>query len=256
MFDIEDYVIVNKGIEKDINQDNIYINGFHLSEKNNGVNNYNLKINSNFKKLIYSVFDGIGGLKKGEYASYICCNILSKLYNNEDLDNILNKINNTLLKVSKDENIKLGTTASIIQICGNKVIIDQIGDSPIYILFKNKFIKLVEKDIDDDYLLPNYLGNSLKFINNKKTYKLKDIDKIIICSDGLSKEVSDNDINNILTQSNDTKFICDKLLNCALMNGGKDNISIIALKVKRNYREFINIIILLVAICMIFLIIF
>lgn len=256
MFDIEDYVVVNKGIEKDINQDNIFVNGYYLSEKNNGLDNYTVKKNNTYNKLIYSVFDGIGGLQNGEYASYTCCNILSKSYNKESMDKILNTINQTLLKMTSLENIKLGTTASILQICGNKVIINQIGDSPIYILFKNNFIKLVEKDIDDDYLLPNYLGNSEKFNNNNKIYKLSDIDKIIICSDGLSKEISDLEINNILKQSDDVKFICEKLLNSALMNGGKDNISIIALKVKRNYIEIINIFIFLLAIVMIFLIIF
>ena len=45
MLYFEDYVIVNKGLKRDKNQDNIYVNGLYLRENNNGLNNYEKKNN-------------------------------------------------------------------------------------------------------------------------------------------------------------------------------------------------------------------
>lgn len=253
MLYIEDYVVVNKGIEANNNQDNIYINGLSLSEKNEGLNNYQPKIHYINKELTYAVFDGIGGLEKGEYASYISTNILNKNINNK-LGDILRLINDNLVKINREEKVDMGSTASIIRINKNKLYISQVGDSPIYVLSNDKFIKIVEKD-NASNLLDNYLGKCEKININEKVINIKSKDKILICSDGLSNEVGDLEIEYILDQSDDAKYISDKLLNYALINGGKDNISIITILVKRSYKEYIYLT-LIIILAIILLIIF
>ena len=247
----EDYVIVNKGIKPNNNQDNIYVNGIFLSEKNNGLNNYKKKNNYNNKSLIYAIFDGVGGMDRGEYASYICSKVLCYNINN-NVNDTLNIINNKIIKINKDENIKMGSTASIVKIKRNKLYISQVGDSPIYLFSKGKFIKIVDEKKNSN-ILDNYLGNNKICITNK-VFNIKKDDKILICSDGLSNEVGELEIEYILDQSDDSKYISDKLLNYALINGGNDNISIITIVVKRRYYQIIYILSLVVIVIIFFII--
>ena len=244
-------IIVNKGIKPDNNQDNIYVNGIFLSEKNNGLNNYTKKINYRSKNLIYAVFDGVGGMDRGEYASYICSKVLCSNINN-NINDTLNIINNKIIKINKDENIKMGSTASIIKIKRNKLCISQVGDSPIYILSKGIFTKVSDKK-EESNILNNYLGNNNINITNR-VFDIKNGDKILICSDGLTNEVGELEIEYILDQSDDSKYISDKLLNYALINGGNDNISIITIVVKRNYHKIIYILSLIVIVIILFII--
>lgn len=49
--------------------------------------------------------------------------------------------------------------------------------------------------------------------------------KILLCSDGLSDEVSDTQIASILNDSPDSNAAVDALINAALQNGGRDNVT-------------------------------
>lgn len=247
MLYFEDYVVVNKGIKKDKIQDNIYVNGLYLRENNNGLNNYEKKNNYLNKELVYAVFDGIGGIDSGEYASYVCSKIISINFDKSNID-ILNDINSKIVEINKEKKVNMGSTASIIKIKRNKLYISQVGDSPIYLLSKGQFIKILEKKANDN-LLDNYLGKE-KCINiNNKIFTLKKGDKILMCSDGLSNEVGELEIEYMMDQSDDAKYISDKLLNFALINGGKDNISIITIVVKRNnYILYIGVLVFILII--------
>ena len=245
MIYIEDYVVAHKGMGAKKNQDNIFVNGFYLDKENNGIKNYSKKENKKNNNLVYGVFDGIGGLNQGEYASYISVTMLKKLLSTTTIKKALLKINNELVKIKKEEKIDMGTTASIVKVKKNKLIINQVGDSPIYILSGDKFVKLVEQD-NNVNLLDNYLGKNKKINISQKSFELNNNDKILICSDGLTSAVGDLEIEYYLSESNDIKYIANKLMNYALMDGGKDNISIIILRVKKDYTNLISIIIMIV----------
>ncbi len=257
MLYIEDYAVVNSGIKKSDNEDNICINSYTLSEHNEGLSNYEKKINSTKNNLVYAVYDGIGGLDNGQLASYVGVSNLCKNYGKESISNILNNTNDILNKMNKEQNISMGTTASVVSIKNNELIINQIGDSPIYILSNDKFTKYVQKE-NNGNLVDNYLGKDNELIISENKIKIKENDKIIVCSDGLSNQVGELEIEYILSASNDVKFITNKLLNYALLNGGNDNISIITLIVKKPDLRLIYIIIgmlmlLMISLCIIIL---
>lgn len=238
MYYIEDYCVVSKGITPLKNQDNIFINGLSLVSNNNGLNNYKLHRTLSNKGLCYAVFDGIGGLDSGEYASLVSVQMLSNLHSKKNIHDILIQINQKLYQIKHEEKLDLGSAGSVIKIEKNKLILAQVGDCPIYIFRDNKVIKYIEKKTNSN-LLDNYLGKDEHIVIKEENILLKDNDIILICSDGLTNEVGDLEIEYILSSSQDISYITNKLLNYALMNGGKDNISIITLKVKRSYHEII-----------------
>ena len=229
---IKDYLISHKGIKRENNEDNIYANGYSLPEKHDDIKNYEVKIHKN-KELIYGLFDGMGGLDNGAKASYLGVTTLHK-HKKEELTEILKIINN---EITKDNNT--GTTGSIIRIKRDCLDYITIGDSPIYYLSGDNLKKIKEKPDDTNYL-NNYIGkDNISYLADK--IKLKNDDKILLCSDGLCNEMNDIDIEYILSSSDDPKYIGDKLLNYALSNGGRDNISLILIIYKRNYSEIITV---------------
>ena len=52
-------------------------------------------------------------------------------------------------------------------------------------------------------------------------------DKILLCSDGLSNMLEDNEIREIVTSGGDVEERARKLITAANQNGGKDNISVV-----------------------------
>ncbi len=237
MFEIEEYGIVHKGMKKDINEDNIYLNGFYLEENNDGLNNYTKKKTTSSKRKIYGVFDGISGLEKGNLAAYKATNLLSKI-EKESLLDALKIINKQLYEIKTKEKIELGTTASVINLDKNNLVVAQIGDSAIYMLIDNEFIKLKGEN-NVGHLLNNYLGKNDFVSIKERKFKIRKNAKLIICSDGLTNSVSDDKISSLLASSNDIVYIANKLLNDALINKTSDNISIICLNVRKNYMKII-----------------
>lgn len=60
-----------------------------------------------------------------------------------------------------------------------------------------------------------------------------DGDRFVVCSDGLTKELTDYGILHFLLQHEDPTEAADDMLEAALENGGRDNVTIIVLNVKR-----------------------
>jgi len=63
--------------------------------------------------------------------------------------------------------------------------------------------------------------------------EVNDGDRFVVCSDGLTKELTDYGILHFLMQNEDPADAVDAMLEAALENGGRDNISIIVLNVRR-----------------------
>ena len=227
---VEEYLLTHKGIKRENNEDNLYACGYLLPEHHDDVKNYEKKKRS-IKNLMYAIFDGMGGLDNGAKASYLGS---ATLYQHKD-KSLIDIVKNINEEIKKEGNI--GTTTSIIRMNNNTLEYITVGDSPIYILSGEEFIKIKEKQ-DDTNLLDNYLGSE-KMVPVADKIKLKNNDKILLCSDGLCNEMNDIDIEYILSSSDDSKYIGDKLLNYALSNGGRDNITLIVLIVKKDYREII-----------------
>jgi protein phosphatase len=52
-------------------------------------------------------------------------------------------------------------------------------------------------------------------------------DTLLLCSDGLTRHVSDDEITEILKEADSARSACDKLVHAALDGGGRDNITVV-----------------------------
>lgn len=220
-------------------------------------------------KEVYIVADGMGGHNAGEVASKLAVdvilNYISSLeqcnYTQELLFSAIDEANKKVYEKSK-ENPKLngmGTTVTACLKYNNKMFVANVGDSSCYIIKKNVISKvtkdhsLVQQLIDNGSITeqealnhPNKniitraLGiNSFVEIDIFKE-DIEDIEKVILCTDGLTNVVSDQEIKDIVL-NNDNVIACEKLVELSKTNGSRDNISVIVFEGEggndRNYSR-------------------
>ncbi|WP_144795481.1 PP2C family serine/threonine-protein phosphatase [Microbacterium paludicola] len=73
---------------------------------------------------------------------------------------------------------------------------------------------------------PDYLG-----------IEVLDGDRFVICSDGLTKELTDYGIQHFLREHDDPAAAVDAMLAAALENGGRDNVTLIVVKIERTGHD-------------------
>lgn len=203
--------------------------------------------------------DGMGGYKGGEIASSLATSA-ARLYIEEKfkfldptMENIQELIrkamdyaNEVVYEKSKqnEELDQMGTTLEICIMYGNKVYIGHIGDSRIYRIRKNiirrittdhSYVETLVKDgtitREEAFYHPrkNMLMKALGCADNiepditAKGFLPGDI--ILMCSDGLTNMLKEEEIYNIINES--IEEACDKLIERANELGGYDNISVI-----------------------------
>lgn len=215
----------------------------------------NFYIGSDFS--IYVIADGMGGHNAGEVASKIAvdttiCYMKSADINSKDMeDHLLRAIdtaNRKIFQLSK-QNEKLsgmGTTITVCLVKEGKMVTANVGDSGCYILKKNGIAKitkdhsLVQQLLDEGSITeeeaaihPNKniitraLGTNLSVEADIFKIDLRDVYKVLMCTDGLSNEVELNEMYDIIMGNNNNNDACRQLIELSKLKGGRDNISVI-----------------------------
>jgi PPM family protein phosphatase len=206
---------------------------------------------------IYLVADGMGGHNAGEVASKIAVDSIIeyiKEYSTEEemekvLQGAIDEANKNIYKYAiLNENCTgMGTTVTVAYVKGNKAVIGNVGDSRGYILAKGKLFKitkdhsLVQELLDNGTITeeealnhPNKniitraVGTKISVKGDFYTLDLKGINKVILCTDGLTNEVGEEEILEII--NHDDSNNCVKLIELSKEKGGRDNISVIIFK--------------------------
>lgn len=265
LFNVSAAVGWHMGNRRKNNEDNFYFNGEYVKDLNRKDSIFLKKVNSD-KLQIYAVCDGMGGEELGEVASYIAVETLEKYHKRfftccdesnieKYIDDYIYEANDKICKkIIELRKNRMGTTLALVIVFGEKIYITNLGDSKIYIFANNELIQiskdhtqaqmLIESGITDvkDFnhaknVLTQHLGISKEdriLQPAKACFKLKRGDKFLISSDGLTDMVSDLEIENIVKDNCDEKDIVNKLVEKALLNGGKDNITVILISISKN----------------------
>ncbi len=239
------YAQTDIGLIRQENQD-----AFYISEEND---EYKLCI----------LADGMGGYTGGEIASRLACMSVAK-YIKENFDKEKEYIKEELMSLikqameysnkivyeksrEKKELEQMGTTLEVCLIYNNRAYIGHIGDSRIYRIRQNIMRKItvdhsyVQKLVKDGTItkeeainhpkknmLMKALGCEEKVEPDimVKGFYFKDI--ILMCSDGLTNMIAEQEIYNIIVQ--DVENATDNLIKKAKELGGRDNITVIIIE--------------------------
>lgn len=233
------------GRRRELNEDSIFVSNIPVGELPN----------------LYIVADGMGGHNAGEIASSLSveyfCEFISNnsLKDDEILDTIVGGVKYANDKVYQ-ESLKnesysnMGTTFLASVIKNDRIYIAHVGDCRLYKSNNNEMLQITT---DHTYVMEMLKAGEISFDeaqNNPKSNiitravgvdsdvnvdglfcDISENDRIILCSDGLYGMLTDKEIFDIIS---DTRFSVEekvgRLIESALSNGGKDNISVIVIE--------------------------
>ncbi len=212
--------------------------------------------NSNHDYLL-AVADGMGGHSAGEVASSIAISHLSNMFNNNFLNlekvQAVNWLRDTVIEINDlifdyaskhPESKGMGTTLVVAIVTKDYVLFGNIGDSSGFVMKEGKLHKVTY-----DHTLVNLLLKAGELTEEeakdhpKKNVLMKalgannpididifdcdmDIDSILLCSDGLTTMLDNEQIEKVLLSDIDIEDKVIKLIRKSNNRGGSDNISV------------------------------
>lgn len=216
------------------------------------------------KGSLFVLCDGMGGAKSGEVASQMTAAwTIKDFYSDnfkktvlEKLKTIISNVNSKIYSLSSDhEEYKgMGTTIALCHIEDSFYSVCSLGDSRVYLLRNKKLIQLTQDHSEvwnlyksgaltkeelrhhpRNNVLLSAVGAKEKLDENEicsVSGRLEKNDIFMLCSDGLSDMVCEDDIKKIILTFSSLEKKCEKLVVQANKNGGKDNITVVLIKVE------------------------
>lgn len=240
---METFYLTDTGIVRDHNEDSVII------------------VKNSEDAILMAVADGMGGHRAGEVASSIAISYLSKRFSEsffklnkasavEWIKTCVNEINGQIFKYTEEnpESKGMGTTLVMALITKDYILFGNIGDSSGFVMKDNKIHKVTHDHTLVNLLLAagelteeeaknhpkkNILMNALG-INDPIEIDVFDcsmeIDEILLCSDGLTTMITEEQIEKVLLSDLTVEEKIIKLIKKANNRGGSDNISVAYLK--------------------------
>ena len=223
------------------NEDNFYCDG-HIREDINSTADTELSgtVYSDTNEL-FAVFDGMGGEACGEVASYVAA-FEARLFADgraqyeEYLYELAERLNERVREETEARSLVLmGTTAAMLQISGDDIYILNAGDSRIYKLSKHEL-----RQISEEHIVASGSGKAItKFLGFPEGHSLRPYiamgkyrsgDVFLLCSDGVTDMLSDDEIRGIIDDKRELSVIARDLVDAALERGGIDNTTAVLLR--------------------------
>lgn len=208
---------------------------------------------------LYIVADGMGGHNAGDYASkYAVETVVREIKGSLETKSfrILGKsirVANELIRARAKEDIKLtgmGTTIVVATINEeHQLEVANVGDSRLYIIGDDGIRQitrdhsLVEEMVrmggmnkesarnhPDKNIITRALGARNSVEVDFFSEDLKDNDLVLMCSDGLTNMLTDEEIYDICMKDTQLDVKAKELVDAANENGGKDNIAVVLIK--------------------------
>lgn len=232
------FSITDVGMVRQVNQDYVFTTGKPLGILQN----------------LFVVADGMGGHQAGDYASKCTVEVMIKELaksEGEDIERVLVKAikaaNREIIKeASADEHLKgMGTTVVVATVKEQMLYFANVGDSRLYLI--NQGIQQLSKDHSlveemvrlggikpeeakhhpDKNIITRAIGAKADVDVDFYEHRLKRGDIILMCTDGLSNMVEDEELFHIVQGSRDIVEAGEMLVEAAKENGGTDNIGVV-----------------------------
>ena len=213
--------------------------------------------------LTFIIADGMGGHNSGEVASKMAVDYVSKyilkhpdhISNEEDIEEniieIMNKANEAVYfgSTQNKEYSGMGTTLIICVVLNKKMYIGHVGDSRVY-LIRDGAIKRITTDhsyIEElikngsltreqaknhpkKHIITRALGCENFIEVDTYSCEIKENDIYVLCTDGLTNMVSEQQIMEVACRNEDPKEACKEMIRLANEYGGEDNTTVIVLR--------------------------
>jgi serine/threonine protein phosphatase PrpC len=215
---------------------------------------------------LFAVADGMGGHEAGDVASQAAIRTVSQLAvrdvmrpaaSGEPLPDLGKWLTDAAQAASKavydrrrDAGTDMGTTLVMALFVGDMATIANVGDSRAYLLRPDSIVRvttdhsLVERLVATGQITPEeaanhpqknviyrVVGDKASVENDVYEQRLAPGEALLLCSDGLSGMVGDEQMWQVWRTSTSPQEACDRLVEAANEAGGEDNITVVIVEV-------------------------
>jgi serine/threonine protein phosphatase PrpC len=212
------------------------------------------------ERLIFAVADGVGGAEAGEVASQTAIEVLDEAFRHqvdgadiEDLMELAIQRANASIHRMAQEHAKfsmMATTMVALHLKGNIATIGHVGDSRLYRLTAEG--ELVRETVDHSVVeeevragrmtaaqaanhpsknvISRALGAEDTVEVDLKTIEVEDGTEFLLCSDGITRHISDGEIRQLLVTEEDLAAVCADLKRRCYERGAEDNLTAIVVR--------------------------
>ena len=209
---------------------------------------------------LFAVADGMGGHRGGEVASLTAIESLRVAFDDdhsaEGLTEAVREANRAVWEKAQDDADLRGmgttiTAAALVEVDGEeRLVVVNVGDSRAYLLQNGELSRLTEDhSLVEDLVREGQLSPDEAAIHPQRHILTRVLgmgpevepdvwqivpykgDRLLLCSDGLTNEVNDNEIASVLRRLADASDAAGELVRLARAHGGSDNITVVVIDV-------------------------
>ena len=216
---------------------------------------------------IFAVADGVGGAEAGEVASQTAIEVLDEAFRHqvdstdvEDLMELAIQRANASIHQMAQEHVKfsmMATTIVALHLRGNVATFGHVGDSRLYRLSPDGKLhretedhSIVEEEVRAGRMTPEQAANhpSKNVISralgaeedvdvDMKTIEVEEGTEFLLCTDGITRHISDNEIRQLMVVTNNTEDLCTELKQRCYERGAEDNLTVVIVRVGEHLRS-------------------
>lgn len=206
---------------------------------------------------LFAVADGMGGHEAGEVASAVSLGVLENAIPDTEapanwLTETLKMANSAVYDAGTQTGgmLRMGTTLTAAYVTDDSIWVGHVGDSRAYLIREGEIAQLT----DDHSLVGEWVRDGRLTVEEAALHPQRSVitralgiepdvevdvsrvtprtgDRVLLCSDGLTGELTDAEICRILTDEADPETAARKLVVAANEHGGEDNITVVLLEV-------------------------
>lgn len=198
------------------------------------------------ERQLYAVSDGMGGRPAGEVASATTTATLDLILTAEILSSgapcqaivgAIDAANAAVLAegLADPERHGLGATVVVCHVAPDGLgVVASSGDSRAYLVRQGQLDRLTRDHVlvkDRRRLLRRCVGRPKGAAPDVTELSLEASDRLLLCSDGLTDMVTDEDIARLMLAASEPQAAVGALIEAALEAGGRDNVTVIVIEV-------------------------
>jgi PPM family protein phosphatase len=211
----------------------------------------------------FAVADGMGGAKAGEVASAIAAETFEAAGRpgeapEAELSRLLREANRRIydLAVGDESRRGMGTTLTAAKVHGDEISLGHVGDSRAYLLRDGELEQItrdhslvaelertgqITPEAAEHHpqrsIITRALGPEPDVEVDTYTVAGRPGDLFLLCSDGLTSMISDDEVATILRGTQELERAADELIRAANQSGGKDNITVVVFRLGEDEGE-------------------
>jgi serine/threonine protein phosphatase PrpC len=210
---------------------------------------------------LFVVADGVGGAQAGEVASQTAIEVISEAFRHqragEDVEELMEiaiqRANQSIYRMAREhpQFASMATTIVALYLDGTRATIGHVGDSRLYLIAPDGHIyretqdhSVVEDEVRAGRLTPeealrhpgrNIINRALGAESNVevdlKTIEVQEGSTFLLCSDGITRHISDGELEGILSHAQNLQAACETLKMICYERGAEDNLTAVVVRV-------------------------